>query len=84
MAKNRNTIQEIRNTLAPYKGKRVKLYVIGERNRILDTHGILDGLYPDVFTVVVGTGEYDKRYSYTYREILTHHVSVTPLGDCVS
>ena len=74
-----DVLNEIRQMLLQHKGCRVRLRAIGDRNRVTAAEGILDGVYPDVFTILVEMGGYDHRYSYTYREIFTKRVEVEPL-----
>lgn len=74
----KDKIQEIRNELTPYVGKAVHLYVVGDRNRILNTTGVLDGVYSDIFTVAVQNDSYLRRYCYTYSEMLVGNVKVHP------
>ncbi len=74
----KTVLSAIKTKLLPYYGSRVRLYVIGDRNRITDTTGILDGLYPSLFTVTVDRGRFKHHYSFTYSEILTDRVRVTP------
>ena len=56
--------QPLKTKLLPYYGSRVRLYVIGDRNRITDHRGILDGLYPSLFTVTVDRGRFKHHYSF--------------------
>lgn len=70
-------ICRIKEYLDGMKGSTVKLYAVGERNRVTAAEGVLDGVYPDVFTVLVSMGEYDHRYSYTYREVFTKRVRIS-------
>ena len=70
-------IDKIREYLNDLKGETVSLHAIGDRNRITRAVGILDGVYSDVFTVLVCMGEYNHRYSYTYREIFTKKVKIS-------
>lgn len=58
------------------KGKVVSLYAVGDRNRVLNTRGVLDGVYPEVFTVLVRMQGYNQRYSYSYNEVITNRVRV--------
>ena len=74
-----HTSRAIMRDLKQYEGSAVSLYAIGDRNRILQAQGILDGVYPDIFTVRVDNGSYQKRYCYAYSEILTQHVKIRPL-----
>jgi len=78
---SKDTIDEIRSSLERYKGRRVSLHAVGDRNRVLNTVGVLDGVYSDIFTIFVHNESYDKRYCYTYSEILTKNVRVDPVAD---
>jgi len=69
--------EKIRRYLADLEGKNVELYAIGDRNRITREQGVLEGVYPDVFTVSVKYGRYTQRYCYTYNEIMTKNVMVS-------
>lgn len=69
--------EKIRRYLADLEGRNVELYAIGERNRVTHAQGVLEGVYPDIFTVSVRYGGYTQRYCYTYSEILTKNVRVS-------
>lgn len=73
-------ISAIRNAVQKYKGQEIKLYVIGDRNRIMDTSGVLEGVYRDIFTVLVDEEDICRRYSFSYREILTRRVRLSAAG----
>lgn len=72
-----NNISDIRASLRNQLGQPVKLHVIGDRNKVIDAYGILDGVYSDIFTILVNNNDYYKRYCYTYSEIITKNVAVT-------
>lgn len=69
--------EKIRRYLADLEGRNVELYAIGERNRVTQARGVLEGVYPDIFTVSVKYGSYTQRYCYTYSEILTRNVKIS-------
>lgn len=70
------TLTDIRNKLLPYRGSQVRLRSLGERNRVSVTCGILDGLYPEVFTVLVQTEERSFHCSFSYRDILMGRLDI--------
>ena len=76
----KNQLSTIRRTLEACQGQTVRLHVRGERNKILDTRGVLEGLYGDVFTVYVQLEDYGRRYWYSYHDILTKNVSILPVN----
>ena len=71
--------EKIRRMLTDLSGRRVDLFAVGERNRVTRAEGVLDGIYPEVFTVLVEHGGYSRRYCYTYGEVLTKHVRISGL-----
>lgn len=73
-------IAAIRKNLESYKGQNVCLKALGGRRKNLLAYGVLDGVYSDVFTVLVDMDGYTKHFSYTYNEILTKHVLIEPVG----
>lgn len=73
-------VEAIRSALRSRVGQPVRLHVVGERNKILNAYGILDGVYNDIFTILVHDSDYSKRYCYTYSEIITKNVAVTPVS----
>ncbi|MBQ4062408.1 MAG: Veg family protein [Christensenellaceae bacterium] len=72
-------LNKIRSALMPLKGKKIYLLAKGDRNRLTRAVGILDGIYPSLFTVLVCSDGYFSRFSYTYSEIITEKVTIRPL-----
>ena len=62
--------------MEPLQGNKVHLYAVGNRNKILDTQGVLEGVYRDVFTVRVINESYAKTYCYPYCDIITKNVQI--------
>ena len=73
-----NQLKHIKSVLSNYEGCMVRLYAIGERNKIIDIFGILEGVYSDIFIVITDQDGYTRRYCYSYSEILTKRVKVIP------
>ena len=71
--------EKIRRSLACIEGSAVELYAVGERNRVTRERGILEGVYPDIFTVSVERGGYTQRFCYTYSEVLTKNVRISAI-----
>ena len=59
-----NMINLARLKISALKGERVCLKSIGDRNRITMVTGVLNGVYPSLFTVVQD-GQKTKCFSYT-------------------
>lgn len=73
-----NQLNRIKEELSDYQGCMVRLHAIGDRNKVLDAYGILEGIYPEIFVVQVEQGNYQAKYCYSYREILTKRVKISP------
>ncbi len=71
-----NNLQIIKNQMKQKKGNHVKLRARVGRRGAYVCSGIIDGLYPEVFTVLVNENGYRRRYCFCYSEILTHHVEI--------
>ena len=70
------TLTDIRKQLLPLMGKRIRLRALGERNRVHITGGILDGLYPKVFTVLIQEEGRSFHCSFSYRDILMGRLDI--------
>lgn len=63
----------IRESLEPKKGHRVKIKVNGMRNKTDEFIGIMENIYPEIFTV--RTNGFLKSFSYS--EIINKEVILT-------
>ncbi|MFA5675694.1 MAG: Veg family protein [Christensenellales bacterium] len=73
-----DSIDAIKMQMRAAKGIRIKIRTRIGRRGGLELGGIIDGLYPEVFTVMVKEHGYGRRYCFSYSEILTHHVEIAP------
>ena len=73
-----NSLDTIKAQMKGCKGERVMLRAKRGRRGAYEADGIIDGLYPEVFTVLVREHGYARRYCFSYSEILTHHVEIMP------
>ena len=71
-----NNLQTIKKQMAGKMGMHVKFKARAGRRGFNVCSGILDGLYPEIFTVMVNEDGYCRRYCFCYSEILTHHVEI--------
>jgi len=71
-----NDLQLIKQQMASKKGMHIRFKARAGRRGFNVCSGILDGLYPEVFTVMVNEDGYSRRYCFCYSEILTHHVEI--------
>ncbi|HBR02789.1 MAG TPA: Veg protein [Ruminiclostridium sp.] len=74
---DRKSLSQIRKQLECLVGKRVELRANKGRKKISVKVGIVDNVYPSVFTVRL-ENEYNsvRKVSYNYTDILTHTVEV--------
>ncbi len=73
-----DALDTIKEQMRSNKGVRVTLKTRCGRRGGIEMGGIIEGLYPEVFTVVVKEHGYKRRYCFSYSEVLTHHVEIDP------
>ncbi len=73
-----NSLDGIREKMKESKGTCVTLRAKSGRRGGYERDGIIDGLYPEVFTVLVREHGYKRRYCFSYSEVLTHNVEIIP------
>ncbi|PTL38145.1 MAG: ABC transporter permease [Alkalicoccus sp.] len=78
------TLAEIKQALEANVGKKVTVQANGGRKKIVERSGLLEGIYPSVFTVKLDKDEYSiERLSYSYTDVLTETVKLSVPGDVV-
>jgi uncharacterized protein Veg len=78
----KNSLQEIKRSLEPHVGSRIKLKANGGRRKTIERTGVLEETYPSVFIVKLDQEQHSfKRVSYSYADILTETVEVTVCQD---
>ena len=73
-----DSLDVIKSTMQGQKGLHVTLRARNGRRGGYERNGIIDGLYPEVFTVLVKENGHKRRYCFSYSEVLTHHVEIDP------
>ncbi len=68
----------IKTQIRASKGALIKIRTRTGRRNGIELGGIIDGLYPEVFTVMVKEHGNSRRYCFSYSEILTNHVQIVP------
>lgn len=71
-------LSDIKEEIMAYEGKEVKLAVNKGRNNVVKFEGVIDKMYPSVFTVHIPTDTVMGLHSYSYSEVLCGHVKITP------
>lgn len=73
-----DNLDMIKKQMRSRKGASVTLRARSGRRGGYECDGVIDGLYPEVFTVLVKENGYKRRYCFSYSEVLTHHVEIAP------
>ncbi|QKS69636.1 Veg family protein [Paenalkalicoccus suaedae] len=69
------TLAEIKKALEANVGKKVTIQANGGRKKMIERSGLLENLYPSVFTVKLDKDEHSvERLSYSYTDVLTETV----------
>ncbi|PYZ91543.1 ABC transporter permease [Salipaludibacillus keqinensis] len=72
------TLLEIKKVLEANVGKKVTVQANGGRKKMIERSGLLEGIYPAVFTVKLDRNEHSvERLSYSYTDVLTETVKLT-------
>ncbi|MGJ9385884.1 ABC transporter permease [Salipaludibacillus neizhouensis] len=72
------TLLEIKEALQANVGKKVKIQANGGRKKMIERSGLLEGIYPAVFTVKLDRDQHSvERLSYSYTDVLTETVKLT-------
>ena len=71
-------LSDIKEELMNYEGKEIKLAVNKGRNNITRYEGVIQKMYPSVFTVHIPSDTVMDLHSYSYSEVLCGHVKITP------
>ena len=71
-----DSLDAIKKEMRSNKGVRVTLRTKNGRRGGYERDGIIDGLYPEVFTILVKEHGYKRRYCFSYSEVLTRHVEI--------
>lgn len=82
---DKNKISQIRKELEGYVGKRIQLKANKGRKKIFIKEGIVDNVYPCIFTVKFENDfNNSRRVSFSYTDVLTKtvEIKVMPSSDC--
>jgi len=74
----KNRIDEIKETLAGYVGRRIHVTVKKGRKMRFARKGILEHVYPNIFVVLLDPhgDEGPRRISFSYADVLTRAVEI--------
>lgn len=77
MRKVNSDIQDVIKEITQLKGESVKMQVNKGRKRIEKYEGIIESVYPSIFTVLVFDPDGEKHYSFSHAEVLCGDVQIT-------
>ncbi|MBL7574750.1 Uncharacterized protein Veg [Peptoniphilus asaccharolyticus DSM 20463] len=78
-----NQMYEIKNELEENLGKKVIIKANKGRKKYITRKGILESVYPSLFSVSVENGDEKALVTYTYSDVLTETVRILILDDDV-
>ena len=79
MRKVTGDIKQIIKDITALKGKSVKMQVSKGRKRIEKYEGIIESVYPSIFTVLVYDPDGEKHMSYSHSEVLCGDVKISKI-----
>ena len=77
MRKVNTSVSTVIEEIARLKGSNISMQINKGRKRIEKYQGIIENVYPSIFTVNVGDGKNPMSYSYT--EVLCGYVVISEL-----
>ncbi len=77
MIKQIKSIEEIKRAVRACRDKRVNVWFNRGRNKIVRYSGVLDGVYPEIFTIAPDDKTFLGKTSYSYTEILCGEVKIS-------
>ena len=78
---NNEVFEKIQSDLKSLLGERMKLKANLGRSRYVEAEGVLEEAHPRLFILKVEDGSVPRRLSYSYADLLTKTVKITPLED---
>ena len=79
MRKVNNNIKDVIDQITKLKGESVKMQVSKGRKKIEKYEGIIESVYPSIFTVLVYDPDGEKHFSYSHAEVLCGDVKINKL-----
>ncbi|MBQ8468314.1 MAG: Veg family protein [Clostridia bacterium] len=80
MRKVTGDIKEVIKQITQLKGETVKMQVNKGRKRMEKYEGIIESVYPSIFTVLVFDPDGEKHYSFSHSEVLCGDVKVQKIN----
>jgi len=82
MESQQTSIGKIKEEVQNWQGKRVRLEAHKSKKKLYHKEGVVEGIYPSIFTVSVQEGRKPKqRLSFSYSDVLTRSVKIALVDD---
>jgi uncharacterized protein Veg len=73
----KSILSDIKKDLETYVGEKIRLKANKGRKKIMEREGVLEGTYPNIFTVKFEESDSsERRVSYSYADLLTEAVEL--------
>lgn len=73
----KSILADIKKDLEAYVGEKIRLKANKGRKKIMEREGVLEGTYPNIFTVKIEEPDNrERRVSYSYADLLTEAVEL--------
>lgn len=73
---SKSVLVDIKRDLEAYVGERIRLKANKGRKKVVEREGVLEGTYPNIFTVRISEADGVRRVSYSYADLLTEAVEL--------
>lgn len=73
-------IKDVIQEITKLKGESVKMQVNKGRKKVEKYEGIIESVYPSIFTVLVYDPDGEKHYSYSHAEVLCGDVKINKIN----
>lgn len=80
MRKVNSDIRDVIREITELKGESVKMQVNKGRKKIEKYEGIIESVYPSIFTVLVYDPDGEKHFSYSHAEVLCGDVKISKVN----
>jgi uncharacterized protein Veg len=81
MIKNSSNLSQVKEIIKGMQEKAVEVTVNLGRNKFVSFSGVLNGVYPALFTVTPFDKDYKGKTSYSYSEYMCGRVKLCPTAE---
>lgn len=81
MRKATGNIKAVIQEIEKLKGESVKMQINKGRKKVEKYEGVIESVYPSIFTVLVFDPDGQKHYSYSHAEVLCGDVKISKINE---